>query len=142
MQRGTDSGNRGVEVIDIGQAEITGRDVESVVAEDPRRDNISVEVAQAQRLVFLVFPGLADQLAGDIDAHRLRPEPRQLAGNAAMAAGGVHDAQASDRPQQAQQGPGRRVIGGIEPAGIEIRDCTYRAWVMPSTLCLAGRARG
>jgi hypothetical protein len=120
-QRGADGGNRGVEVVDIGQAEITGRNVEIVVAEDSRRGNISVEIAQAQRLILLVLPGLPDQLAGDIDAHRQRPAPRQLAGNTAMAAGDVQDAQASDRAQQIQQALGCRVAGGIEPAGIEVR---------------------
>jgi hypothetical protein len=47
MQRGADSGDRGVDAVDIGKAEITGRDVESVVAKGSRRGNISVKVTQA-----------------------------------------------------------------------------------------------
>jgi hypothetical protein len=111
-------------------------------AQSPRRGNIGVEVAQAQRLALLACPGLADQLAGDIDAHRVRPAPGQLTGNTAVTAGDVQNAQAGDRPQQVQQGPGRRVIDRIEPAGIEIRDGVVPAWDMPPTVGPLGRGRG
>src|SRR6185437_104029 len=92
-QRGANFGDRGVEIVDIGQAEVTYRRVEPARAEDARCGNVGVEIADAKTFVLFGFPGLADQVAGDVDAGYLGPAPGQFAGDAPVPAGDVEDAQ-------------------------------------------------
>jgi hypothetical protein len=99
-QRAADRSDRGVEVVDIGQAEVAGCRVEPALAEGSLNGHVSVDVADAQRLVLLGLCGFADQGCGDIDPRYLGPPARQLAADASVPAGYVQDTQPRDRSQQ------------------------------------------
>src|SRR6185437_124983 len=92
-QRGANFGDRGVKIVDVGQAEVTYRRVEPARAENARCGYVGVKVADTQPFVLFGFYSFSDQVAGDVDAGHLGPAPGQFAGDAPVPAGDVEDAQ-------------------------------------------------
>jgi hypothetical protein len=62
-QRSADRGDRGIEVVNVGEAEIADRHVEIavVVAQGPRYGHVIVKIADAELLILLSLAGPGDQ---------------------------------------------------------------------------------
>ena len=62
-ERIADRGDRGIEVVNIGKAEITGRHVKAAVeaVQEPGHGHVFVKVADAKLLILLGLPGPGDQ---------------------------------------------------------------------------------
>jgi hypothetical protein len=146
-QRGADGPQRAVEVINVGEAEAAHRQVEFMAGENSWRRYVGVDVADAQPLGLLGLLRFPDQVPGDIDAHHVGAAPRQFAGDAPVPARDIEDAQAGDRPQQAQEGERNRVAGRVETPDVEVSNRVIPGLRHASTVNLAhqpgaGRSSG
>src|SRR5262249_37251044 len=116
----SNSGDRTIEIIDVGQTMIAGDTVEGLAGERLCGGDVDVQIPDAERLLDFGCTCHVQQNIGDVDADDSGATACEFPSDPAMTTGEVQDARPANASQEVEQRDSRRLAAQLRADHIQV----------------------